>query len=116
MCVQHASARRLFRHLQGGDLRNALSAEISGAARSADLQWYHCGKEIMLDVVRGVHFLHASHVIHRDIKSKNILLGRDGRAKLADVGLARLLDGQAYFQDSFAGTLAWAGELSGEAS
>ena len=43
---------------------------------------------MVLDVARGLHFLHSHGVVHRDVKSKNILLGRDGRAKLGDVGLA----------------------------
>lgn len=58
----------------------------------------------------GLHFLHSSHVIHRDLKSKNILMSRDGRAKLADVGLAQLLRGQSYRNDGFRGTWSWAGE------
>ncbi len=39
---------------------------------------------------------------------QNILLGRHGRAKLADVGLARLMDEQEPSKASV-GTLAWAG-------
>ena len=46
-------------------MREALSCDKAG-----ELQWYRRGKDCMLDIVRGVHFLHASHVIHRDIKSK----------------------------------------------
>jgi serine/threonine protein kinase len=46
--------------------------------------------EIALDVARAVRALHAAEprVIHRDVKSANILLGRDGRARLADFSLA----------------------------
>lgn len=41
---------------------------------------------------------------------QNILLTRECRAKIADVGLAQLLAGQGYVKDSCQGTFAWAGE------
>lgn len=40
--------------------------------------------------LRGLKFLHENHVLHRDVKTGNILLSRRlGRAKLGDFGLAR---------------------------
>lgn len=57
----------------------------------------------------GLVFLHDSHVIHRDIKSKNILLTREGRAKISDVGLATVLEGEEYRPEGVMGTFAWAG-------
>jgi hypothetical protein len=42
------------------------------------------------DVARGLAYLHgAAAVVHGDVKARNVVLGADGRAKLADFGCAR---------------------------
>ncbi|XP_071112996.1 serine/threonine-protein kinase pdik1l-B-like [Haliotis cracherodii] len=47
----------------------------------------------MLDMARGIHYLHDKEIVHRDIKPDNILLVarflRDPICKIADLGLAR---------------------------
>ncbi len=44
--------------------------------------------ELMEGLTAGLAHAHARHVIHRDLKPRNIFLGRDGRVKLLDFGLA----------------------------
>ncbi|XP_047056978.1 mitogen-activated protein kinase kinase kinase 18-like [Lolium rigidum] len=41
------------------------------------------------DVARGLAYLHGRSVVHGDIKSRNVVVGADGRAKIADFGCAR---------------------------
>lgn len=61
---------------------------------------------IALDVARGIEYLHdgaVPPVIHRDIKSSNILLDQSMRARVADFGLSReeMVDKQAAIRGTF---------------
>ena len=47
--------------------------------------------DIAVQVAFGVGHAHKAGLIHRDIKPQNVLLTRDGRAKVADFGIARAL-------------------------
>src|SRR4051794_31554392 len=47
---------------------------------------------VLRDVAGALDHAHAHGVLHRDVKPANILLGRDGRARLADLGIATALD------------------------
>ncbi|XP_044973986.1 mitogen-activated protein kinase kinase kinase 18-like [Hordeum vulgare subsp. vulgare] len=41
------------------------------------------------DVARGLAYLHGRSLVHGDVKARNIVVGADGRAKIADFGCAR---------------------------
>ena len=66
---------------------------------------------IMLDVAEGLAYLHQQNppIVHRDLASKNILLTKEKQAKIADVGLAKvLLKGEQNYCSPVPGTPVYA--------
>ena len=54
------------------------------------------------EVLQGLQFLHKHGVVHRDLKSDNVLLGMDGRVKITDFGFAANVGGERQ-RKTFAG-------------
>jgi serine/threonine protein kinase len=45
------------------------------------------------DVAAGMSYLHARSYMHGDLRTPNVFVASDGRAKIGDFGFARLLGG-----------------------
>eukprot|EP00698_Gefionella_okellyi_P006084 TRINITY_DN15549_c0_g1_i1.p1 TRINITY_DN15549_c0_g1~~TRINITY_DN15549_c0_g1_i1.p1 ORF type:complete len:493 (+),score=79.87 TRINITY_DN15549_c0_g1_i1:55-1533(+) len=72
----------------------------------------HCLNEpqiaaVCKQVLQGLVYLHASSKIHRDIKCGNILLDRQGHAKLADFGVSAQLSATISKRNTVIGTPFW---------
>ncbi|XP_039946959.1 serine/threonine-protein kinase PAK 3-like [Hirundo rustica] len=59
------------------------------------------------ECLQGLDFLHSNHVIHQDVKSRNVLLRTDGSVKLADFGHFAQFIPEESRRSSVAGTSGW---------
>ena len=66
--------------IAGSDLRTWLETPRTPAAIL----------DVFAQAARGLAAAHAQGIVHRDVKPDNILVGLDGRARVADFGLSRL--------------------------
>ena len=66
------------------------------------------GPRMIKEIISGLEFLHSKGILHRDLKPSNVLVGIEGRMKLADFGLSRVLnDDESTVEASAKGTEAW---------
>ncbi|ETK87695.1 TKL protein kinase [Phytophthora nicotianae CJ01A1] len=78
----------VLEYMEGGDLRALLA---SYEAQGHDVGFDHTKVTIALHVAHALTYLHSLDppVLHRDLKSKNVLLTSDLQAKITDFGISR---------------------------
>ncbi|XVF01679.1 hypothetical protein REPUB_Repub04eG0109100 [Reevesia pubescens] len=76
----------------------SLDGHLYGTSNQGILNWGHRYK-ILTGIASALHYLHNEYdqkVVHRDLKSSNILLDVDFNARLGDFGLARALENERH--------------------
>ncbi|WVZ08634.1 hypothetical protein V8G54_021980 [Vigna mungo] len=91
-CVDKGQLMLVYEFMSNGSLENLLYDE------EKELSWDE-RLQIAVDISHGVEYLHEGavpHVVHRDLKSANILLDHSMRAKVSDFGLSKeeIFDGR----------------------
>eukprot|EP00035_Acanthoeca_spectabilis_P004879 m.107762 g.107762 ORF g.107762 m.107762 type:complete len:1248 (-) comp12772_c0_seq8:122-3865(-) len=84
--TEYGAAFIVTEWMEIGSLRRVLS----DSQRSLD---FDRRAVIAVQIAKGVHHLHKLKIVHRDLKSDNVLLDANMTAKIADFGTSKLLTG-----------------------
>ncbi|KAK7295127.1 hypothetical protein RJT34_18031 [Clitoria ternatea] len=89
-CVEGAYRMLVYEYVDNGNLEQWLHGDVGAVS---PLTW-NIRMNIILGTARGLAYLHEGlepKVVHRDVKSSNILIDRQWNSKVSDFGLAKLL-------------------------
>ncbi|KAF5752894.1 serine/threonine-protein kinase [Tripterygium wilfordii] len=95
-CAEGAHRMLVYEYVNNGNLEQWLHGDVGPCS---PLSW-EIRMNIILGTAKGLTYLHEGlepKVVHRDIKSSNILLDKQWNSKVSDFGLAKLLGSESNY-------------------
>ncbi|KAJ7956434.1 LRR receptor-like kinase family protein [Quillaja saponaria] len=102
-CLNGSEKILVYEYMEGGSLEDLVPDRIR-------FTWRRRIK-VAIDVAQALVYLHHEchpSIVHRDVKASNVLLDKDGKARVTDFGLARVVDaGDSHVSTVIAGTVGY---------
>ncbi|XP_024973314.1 probable LRR receptor-like serine/threonine-protein kinase At1g74360 [Cynara cardunculus var. scolymus] len=102
-CLYGSEKLLVYEYMEGGTLEDVIP-DRSG------FNWKR-RIDVAIDVAHALVFLHHEcypAIVHRDVKANNVLLDKNGKARVTDFGLARVVDvGDSHVSTMVAGTIGY---------
>ncbi|KAK4589620.1 hypothetical protein RGQ29_020265 [Quercus rubra] len=106
-CIEGKQLLLVYEYMENNSLARALFGPTDSRLK---LDWL-ARQKICVGIAKGLAFLHEEStlkIVHRDIKSTNVLLGRDLNPKISDFGLAKLDEEEnTHISTRIAGTIGY---------
>jgi len=75
----------IMEYCENGDVGKFLKKQMNRPLNEAKI-W-----KFFIEMCLGLKYLHTNKILHRDIKTINMFLGKDDKIKIGDLGVAKLL-------------------------
>lgn len=79
----------VMEYCHGGSIRQKLLEQFG---YSIDPNWFVIARRYAAETLLGVDYLHRHNIVHRDMKPDNVVLSAKDHCKIADFGVARVLE------------------------